>query len=234
MPNAYHIKQWDDLYESNSSRTVQTLTYYCKPNKFVGECLGYMLSQPDGLELYAVWTFLEALASTAPKQWRGWLIRNGSPMDAARIANLTRIPIEKIQRTLDFCTTAPMDWLEVLEWPDGAPTGHRRQADGAPTGHRKANYGISAGLSTDQMKTEDSVQKEREKKGEELDPKEARSRQTTQFAALTAQLRKLEATPAEDRDDAEEAEIKKTRRLLNQIQKKQGAGDFTPVQEKTK
>lgn len=240
---AYHIKYWDDVYETAATRQVRTLTYYSKPNKLVGEGLGLLLSQPDGLMLYGAFTFLEILASTAPQEWRGWLVRNGTPMDALRMSALTpRIPPEMIQRTLDFCSTPPMDWIECLEW-DGAsqlPLGGPKQlrtiashqpADGTPSASHQPADGKTVRGKTDRSKTEDT-EEEREEDGGFAVQQEARARQTMQFAAAQSRKRELEATPKEDRTEEQEVEFKKMRRLIRAIQQKQQRGDFTPIKEK--
>lgn len=220
---AYHFKDWDELYENNSSRTVVSLTYFCQPNKLVGEGVGFMLMQPDGLELYGTLGFLKGLASTSNRTNRGWLVRNGTPMDALRMAMLTRLPQEKIQRALDFFSTAPMDWLLLDEWTDGKPSASHRQAIGPPSDSRKTGHGISAGLMTDKMMTEDStvpVLRERE-------PSFARIQASrTQIGVLLGQIRGLEARKAM-LDDAERVELRKKRRALKGLQDKQAAGDFS-------
>ena len=139
---AYHIKQWNTLYETASTRQVRTLTYYSKPIKFVGECIGHLFQQVDGLALYGTWTFvLESLAASATHDWRRWLIRNGTPLDAQRMSALTRVPQKDIERAIEFFSTPPMDWLENIEWPGQAqlelPARHQT-ADGTPMADRKS------------------------------------------------------------------------------------------------
>jgi len=224
---AYHFKDWERIYENNKSREVETLSYFLQPNKLVGECLGFTKMQPDGLELLGTLMFLKCVASTAqPAKWRGWFVRNGSVMDATRIAALAGIPVEKVQRALSFFSTAPMDWLLHEEWPDSkaAPNGHRKGTPAAPNGHRKGSK--SAGLRTDKGLTETE---ERENNGGFATPEEARRAQATQFAACSARLKDLEAIPEDDRTAEDEEELKKMRGILKKIQKKQSRNDFTPV-----
>lgn len=155
LMKAWHIKHWDTLYESNSSRVVQTLSYFCQPNKLTGEGIGHMNMQPDGLELYGTLTWLKVLASTALKAQRGWLIRNGTPMDAARMAALLRIPQEKIQRALDFFSTTPMDWIEFADAPDSVLSANRQTPDRPPSAGRRQNCKTDDEYSTDEEGTEE-------------------------------------------------------------------------------
>lgn len=234
---AYRIKGWNELYESNKSRDVETLTYFMQPNKLAGEGVGLMLMQPDGLELYGVFGFIKMLASTAPRAQRGWLIRNGTALTPERMAALTRIPAAKFERALEFFSTAPMDWIEQAECPPGAPPGHRGGTAAAPSGHlvgtSRAEGGhvggsISPRLKTDSTKTEDSTNKEIKRSG--AGPEEAKQ-QARQFSALAKRRDELEGIGEEDRSAEDEAELKKVRGTLRRIQKKQAAGDFTPVVE---
>jgi hypothetical protein len=233
MPKAYHFKDWPRIYENNKSREVDNLTYFLQPNKLVGECLGFTKMQEDGLELLGTLMFLKCVASTSPSRWRGWFVRNGSVMDAVRIAALAGIPVAKVERALTFFSTPPMDWLLLEEWPgDTASARGRHSGDTASArgGHAEGSKSALTDVLTDKVLT-DCTDRERERKGEEVDPKEASSRQRIQFRAATSRLEKLEAVPREERSEAQRAEIKKTRAIINAIQKKQAANDFTPVEE---
>lgn len=232
MPKAYHFPDWDALYENNKSREIETLSYFMQQNKLVGEGLGFLRQQEDWLELYGTLGFLKILASQSRKKFRGWLVKAETPLDAARISALTFIPREKVQRALDFFSTAPMDWLQYVDMPS---TG-KRHSDGtaaaatpdgtaaAPNGHRKG--GISSGLRTDRSSTEEE-EREREKGGNATGQADAQRRQ---FAAVGARILDLQKIPEEDRTEEQEAELKKMRALRKKIQKKQAANDFTPVE----
>lgn len=222
---AYHIKDWARIYENNKSREVETLAYFLHPNKLVGECLGLTKMQPDGLELLGTLMLLKCVASTSqPVRWRGWFVRNGTVMDALRIAALTGIPEEKIQRALTFFSTAPMDWLLHEEWPGDTSS--------ARSGHPEGSKSALTDVLTDKVLTD--CTEEREREGSEESRKTDRENQRTQFVAARARLQKLEAVPEQDQDAAHRAEIKKNRATISAIQKKQAAGDFSPVPEKTK
>ncbi|MDX1985003.1 MAG: hypothetical protein SFV51_32325, partial [Bryobacteraceae bacterium] len=206
--------------------------------KLVGEGLGFTKMQPDGLELMGTLMFLKSVASTAPVQWRGWFVRNGSVMDATRIAALAGIPVAKVERALTFFSTPPMDWLLFEEWPgDTASARGRHSGDTASARGRQAEGGKSAltevltDVRTDLLT--DPKEREREEKAE-LDGKELRARQTAQFAAANARLQKLEAVSRDERTPEQRAEIKKTRDVINAIQRKQARGDFAPVEENAK
>jgi hypothetical protein len=120
--NAFHITQWDTLYETAASRKVVTLSYYSKPNKLVGEGIGATLAQEDAEALLGTWALIEALASTAPFGFRGWLVRNGSALDAPRMAALTRRPKEKFERALEWFARPEIGWLELIKLPADFPT----------------------------------------------------------------------------------------------------------------
>jgi hypothetical protein len=116
---AYHIKDWNVWYESSETRKLKTLTYYGKPNKLVGEGIGHTLAQDDNVALLGTWALLEAFASTSERELRGWLIRNGTPQTAARMAALIggRVPAATFQRALDHFASPEVGWLEYLDMP---------------------------------------------------------------------------------------------------------------------
>ena len=69
---AFHITQWESLYETAVTRKIRNLTFYAKQNKLVGEGIGATLAQEDNVALLGTWSLIEALASTAPHGRRGW------------------------------------------------------------------------------------------------------------------------------------------------------------------
>ena len=223
MSKAYHIRQWDNVYETAQTRQVRTLTYFSKPNKLVGEGLGHMLNQADGLALYGTWTFLEVLASTAPTEWRGWLIRNGTPMDATRMSALTRIPVADLQRALDFFSTAPMDWLELLDW-QGEKQGKLPLGTGTPSARHQTTDGISVRGKTDKEK--EGRSRERDKKGASPEGMEGSK---LQWASVSKQIRELEAKGS-SATVADKQELRRLRAILRAIETRQAAGDFGTVQ----
>ena len=234
---AWHIPQWNDLFESNKSREIGTLTYYLQPNKTDGEGFGFLRQQADWLEIYGVFGLLKIQASKSERRRRGWLFRNGTPLTVDRLAALTGAAVEKIQRCLKFLSSAPMDWILFDECPgtasapagqedDTTHTGHGHGTASAPAGQESG--GISPRLMTDKMKTD--VGREREEMGGFASKDQSRAAQITQFASASARKRELEAIEEDERTEQEAVELKKMRGLLRAIQKKQAAGDFTPVQ----
>jgi hypothetical protein len=114
---AYHIVQWDSLYETATTRKIRTLTFYAKPNKLVGEGIGLTLAQEDNVALLGTWALIEAVASTAPREQRGWLVRNGTPLTPARLAAMTRVKAQYFERALEFFCQPDVAWLELIELP---------------------------------------------------------------------------------------------------------------------
>lgn len=119
MNQAYHIKHWNDWYESSETRKLKTLTYYGKSNKLVGEGIGCTLAQQDNVALLGTWALIEALASTAERELRGWLIRNGTPLTAVRMSALLggRVSAETFDRALQHFVSPEVGWLELVQMP---------------------------------------------------------------------------------------------------------------------
>jgi hypothetical protein len=142
---------------------------------------------------------------------------------------LLRIPQEKIQRALDFFSTPPMDWLPIEEWTGDIPSAPRGQKDGTSSAPRgQTGDSISLGLRTDKGLTDS--QKKQTMVGFASAEANA-SAQTRQFAAAKSRAEAIEAIPEDDRTPGQDAELKKMRALFRAIQKKQAAGDFTPIEE---
>lgn len=115
MSKAYHITHWDSHYETSNSRKIQNLTYYQKSNKLVGEGIGATLQHEHNLALIGTWALIEALASTSTQKLRGWLIRNGTALTAARMAALTRVDAVHFERALEWFSRPEIGWLELKE-----------------------------------------------------------------------------------------------------------------------
>lgn len=115
MSKAYHIVHWDTLYETCETRKIRTLTFYAKPNKLIGEGIGLTLQEADNVALLGTWALIEALASTSAREQRGWLIRNGSALTAARMASLVRVDVKHFERALEWFSRPEIGWLELKE-----------------------------------------------------------------------------------------------------------------------
>jgi hypothetical protein len=230
---AYYIRDWNELYENNVTRTITTLNYFCKRIKFHGEGVGFVRMQPgNGMALYGIWTFvIESLAASAEKEWRGWLVRNGSPLTALRMSAITQVNQQEIQRALDFFSTTPMNWLEFKDWPGAKQsefTATRQSTDGKPSATRQSTDGNSARGKKNSTKTEEVLERDKRRGFGSVEAEAAA--QKTQWVAATSQISKLEAVDEEDRTSAQRAELKKWREVKEEISKKQARGDFSLVE----
>jgi hypothetical protein len=239
MPKAYHITDWDDR-ENAETRKYVDLVWFRNKVKLLGEGLGHTLGQPRGPHLYGMFKLIEQVAAGGRLEQRGWLYRNDSPLDAPRIASLLRLPLSDVEEALTFFATPPMNWLEYVDLPgdfasrkaktDFSQEKPGRNAEDSPGSQEKPGRNAASDRPTDRSTPTDQRLKI-EKEKEDLDSRELRKRQSAQFCAADARLQKLEAVPREERSEAQRAEIKKTRGIINAIQKKQAANDWTPVEE---
>lgn len=135
MMKAYHIVQWDTLYETSETRKVRTLTYYAKPNKLIGLGIGRTLQHAQNVALLGTWALIEALASTAERDHRGWLVRNGAPLTAEQMAYLTRVDPLYFEAALAHFADPTVGWLELGEWPSKKLSdGNHPETSGRPPG----------------------------------------------------------------------------------------------------
>lgn len=170
MSKAYHITQWDDLYETSETRKIRALTFYGKPNKLIGEGIGLTLQEPDGLQLLGTWSLLADLASLSSREHRGWLIRNNSALTAARMAALVRVDVKHFERALDWFCRPEVGWLE-----------HKETA--AVTADSPANLPPRGKSPADSPANLPQEEREREKERGEIDRRE---RETPTSAAARA------------------------------------------------
>jgi hypothetical protein len=244
MVKAYHIKNWDDRENADTRKYVDLLWFRTKV-KLLGEGLGHTLAAPNGRgpHLYGMFKLIEQIAAGGRQEQRGWLFRNGSPMTAARIANLLRLPVDDCQEALTFFSTPPLDWLELADYPGESPdtlpaNDHNCDPTGRSPGESPDNL-PTPGRPSGEMRnptdrTTTVVQRptlKKEIKKGKASPEEAKQ-QSRQWSAAKARIADLEAVEEDERTPAQEAELKKMRALVRELQKKQAAGNFTPVEEK--
>jgi hypothetical protein len=219
LMKAYHIKQWDDLYETNETRKIARLSYYAKSNKLVGLGIGRTLQHPRGLEFLGVWQLLEALASHSERHQRGWLVRNGAPLEPADIASLLRLPEEPITAAIAHFSNPAIGWLPLEEFTGTLP------GDSPGSVPPSENHRDTAG--TISLRGGGS-----ERRTEEREIYIKRERHNQQARACLERRKELEAIPDDERTEAQDGELATVRRTLREIQKKQAAGDFSPVSER--
>lgn len=128
LMTTYQIANWHETFETADSRRHKSLTWVSLPNDLQSN--GYQTlieQQPDhAAELYGAWCALIAVASKCPT--RGVLAAsNGSAYTVQRLATLTYLPVETMQRLIDWATTQSVGWLEVCDSPDCQTTDTRDQ-----------------------------------------------------------------------------------------------------------
>lgn len=238
MPNAYHIKDWERDRENADTRKYVELLWFRNKVKLLGEGLGHTLVQEgkQGPFLYGMFKIIEQIAAGGKLGERGWLVRNGSPMDAARMGNLMRLPPEFFEEALKFFTTAPMDWLEYVEYSGESPAHPARtgrlsgESPAHPATHEDTRENTGRNAPSEERRTYKNIRTgEREKNGDSSTPEQLRAQQTQQFAAASARRAELQALPEDERTERQTGELKKMARIVRAVQKKQARGDFTPV-----
>lgn len=109
--NLYRIKNWEDHYENNRSRTVKDLAWVPIPNRHDGESYARIMAHKDAAEIFTVWILLLQVASRCHP--RGTLLRNdGKPHDPESLSIKTRARQEWFEKSLPVLKE--MSWLEHL------------------------------------------------------------------------------------------------------------------------
>lgn len=260
MNQAYRIKNWTDRENSETRKYVDLLWFRTKV-KLVGEGLGHTLSQPNGPHLYGMFKLIEQIAAGGRQDQRGWLFRNGTPLNAQRIANLLRLPVADCQEALTFFSTAPLDWIELAEYlgespgdpppnnnptaPHGSDSGESPgalppktakhascgQGSGESPGDCKSAGRISASEKLTNILTKVPRERERESSAPPSMAEVLTSR--TRAGLLMRQIRELEADRA-NLSEADREGLRKKKRDLAALQAKQADGDFSYAGGQTK
>lgn len=120
----YHVKNWQERYETHETRKLKSLGWVATPNKHDG--LGYrtMAAEKDSIGLFTAWNLIIQVASKSePKDRRGYLERDGLPITPAQFELITGFPAKIFERGLSFFSSPCINWLEstICETSPGMP-----------------------------------------------------------------------------------------------------------------
>lgn len=127
MAKAYHIVQWALLYESADTRKTENMSWFKKRTKLVGLGIGKVMREPypRNMELFGIWTLLETLATQSSPKDRGWIVRDGMPLDFDAMSSLIpTVPAEAFQQACEWFTKHLPGWFQLDDFPPtGTPSG---------------------------------------------------------------------------------------------------------------
>jgi len=113
----YVIKDWDDIYENNRTRTMKRMQWVPIPNRHDGDGFTTLVSHENGAAHLGVWLVVLQLASRS--KLRGALLRDEKRVhDEASMSRITRLPTELIAETLTRLSSEDIGWIEKLDIPD--------------------------------------------------------------------------------------------------------------------
>ncbi|EDY16032.1 hypothetical protein CfE428DRAFT_6426 [Chthoniobacter flavus Ellin428] len=108
---AYRVKNWDQHFENNRSKTVVKLAWVPIPNSHDSEGFAMVMAHRDGAEIFAAWILILQVASRC--QSRGSLVReNGRPYDAASLALRTRGNAKWFEKAIPVLLE--VGWIEEI------------------------------------------------------------------------------------------------------------------------
>lgn len=122
MPNILTIRDWDEIFENNKSRSISQCSFCCLPNKQDG--LGYsrLVTMENGPALYGAFVAVVLSASKQPSPRHGHLTDTGRalgrPLSAADLSLKTRFPEVLVKQMLTAVTSVEINW--ILEWDPSA------------------------------------------------------------------------------------------------------------------
>lgn len=134
----YKIRNWNELYENNRSRTVISDLRWVKiPNRFDGEHFSAIMTHKDGAVIFASWVLLVQVASRC--QPRGSLLRdNKTPHNPLSLSLKTRAPAKWFETALDYLEKHT-DWLEIEELAEWCQEADSQVAGGCQDGDPRSD-----------------------------------------------------------------------------------------------
>ena len=114
----YRVKNWNS-FENNKSRERDHCRWVCLPNKQDSLAQIQILSQPDGIAIYGIWTLLLGALSQQRLPREGYLTEGGKPTDepwtVEDLALRWRCDSQKLDRVFKFLCSSKVDYLECID-----------------------------------------------------------------------------------------------------------------------
>jgi hypothetical protein len=117
MPLTYQIKDWDRHFENAKSRTIDSCSFVCIPNKQHGLGFTRIMAEADGAAIFGIWCLLLEIASRQKRPRNGWLTddgkQDGAPLTSEDLALRWRRPEQEVHRALTFLSSTKIGWIEA-------------------------------------------------------------------------------------------------------------------------
>ena len=113
----YRVKGWDKHFENSETRKLKSLKWVPIPNKQDGSTYRALWNLPKAPEVFAAWILILEVASKCPD--RGTLLKDGEPIDAAKLALRTGCPEAVYLHAIPALTA--IGWLELTDVSGDGP-----------------------------------------------------------------------------------------------------------------
>lgn len=112
MKPIYSVVRWNETYENNRSRAIQTTSWVPVPNKHDGEGFRTVMAHEKSAEIFAAWILILQVSSKCAV--RGVLVRDdGRPHDAQSLAIKTNGKKEWFESALEVLSSVDVGWVSV-------------------------------------------------------------------------------------------------------------------------
>jgi len=117
----YRVVDWSSRYETGESRRLKRLDWIAVPVDFLGRDYLRLTKREDAVGVFAAFILILEVAAMMPE--RGVLERNGIPLTAHDLADLTRFPFELFRDALPVLCREPKEgglgWIAFDEVEGG-------------------------------------------------------------------------------------------------------------------
>jgi hypothetical protein len=132
----YQIKDWDQHFENSRSRELDHCTRAMIPNKQDGMGLSFVLSQPEGLPIYAIWCLILGACSRQRRPRLGYLTddgkQSGRPWTPLALSMRWRCTADQVSQSLQVLSSKDVGWI-TADHGSGLPENCQTTAGPLPT-----------------------------------------------------------------------------------------------------
>lgn len=119
MSKVYQIRDWDNHFENDRSRSRDKCSFVCIPNKQHGMGFTFIMSLAQGSSVYGIFQMIVGACSQQRRPRNGWLTDTGRPSGRAwtfdDIALRFRRSVEEVRFAMETLCSERVGWILELD-----------------------------------------------------------------------------------------------------------------------